>query len=364
VEPEKKVIRMSEKKLLTKLKGFSRTLVVHSNTNPYAAVAAMGQMAGRSQEAGRYFRPSETFVPLIDGLEAEQLNAGQQPDQLAVEFKDDWVSYLRRTGLPTCGVTYDDARTPEANTMRFLNAHNRRIPLQKPRIVYESRELLVPIEYRQDYEQIVALIRNGGDLKPYLSRDIIKKGCPDKNDGLLNSWGIQHLHFRPEGTDNLLFCLISDTGVFVIQVLPHDAEHLWVDTQLIQVIHDNWADQIARYRQSLLSPEDIPADKRSSLRASNANFLITLADGAVYLPPGGGTMGSGDSPDDRMNCDKIFAELLDWQSRIGQNAMTIRAALDFTATRKLSVRMAFDNRICCFYEPTIGARLGGFVLAD
>jgi hypothetical protein len=82
---------MSEQELLAKLKGFSRTLVVHSNTNPYAAVAAMGQMAGRSQEAGRYFRPSETFVPLIDGLEAEQLNAGQQPDQLAVEFKDDWV---------------------------------------------------------------------------------------------------------------------------------------------------------------------------------------------------------------------------------------------------------------------------------
>jgi hypothetical protein len=355
---------MSEQEFLTKLKGFSRTFVVHSNTNRYAAVAAMGQMAGRSQEAGRYFRPSETFAPLIEGLEAEQVNAGRQPNQLAVEFKSDWETYLRRTGLPTCGLTYDEARTPEENTMRFLNAHNRRIPALKARVVHESRELLVPIEYRQDYEQILTLIRNGGDLKPYLSRDIIKKGRPDKNDGLLNSWGIQHLHFRPEGTDKLLFCLITDTEVFVIQALPHDAEHLWVDTQLIQVIHDNWPEQIAHYRQSLLSPEGIPADKRSSLRGSNANFLITLADGAVYLPPGGGTMGSGDSPEDRTNCDKIFAELLDWQSRLSQNAIAIRAALKFPATRNLTVRMAFDNRICCFYEPTLGTRLGGFTLAD
>jgi hypothetical protein len=167
---------MSEQELLTELKGFSRTFVVHSNTNPYAAVAAMGQMAARRQEAGPYFRPSETFVPLIDALEAEQVNTGNQPDQLTAEFKSDWVEYLRRTGLPTCGLSYDDARTPEENTMRFLNAHNRRIPTLKARIVSESRELLVPIEYRQDYEQILALIRNGGDLKPYLSRDIIKKG--------------------------------------------------------------------------------------------------------------------------------------------------------------------------------------------
>jgi hypothetical protein len=301
-------------------------------------------------------------VPLIDGLEAEQVNAGQQPDQLAVEFKNDWMAYLRQTGLPACGLTYDDARTPEENTMRFLNAYNRRIPPLRPRVVHESRELLMPTEYQQDYEQLLAIIKNGGDLKPYLSRDILKKGRPDKNDPLLNSWGIQHLHFRPGGTDKLLFCLIADTEVFMIQVLPHDAEHLWVNTQLIQVVHDNWPEQIAHCRQGLLSPEDIAADKRSSLRGSNTNFLITLADGTVYLPPGGGTSGSGDSPEDRTNCDKIFAELQDWQNLVSHNAIAIRRALSLPASRQLVTRMAFDNRICCFYEATLGIRLRGFKL--
>jgi hypothetical protein len=246
--------------------------------------------------------------------------------------------------------------------MRFLNAYNRRIPPSRSRIVHESPELSVPAEYQQDYEMLLALIRNGRDLKPYLSRDILKKGRPDRNDGLLNSWGIQHLHFRPEGTGQLLFCIITDTDVFMIQTLPHNAEHLWVNTQLIQIIHDNWPEQIVRGKHKGLLPEDIPADKRFSLRSLNANFPITVADETVYLPPGGGTMTSGDSQDDRTNCDKIFAELPYWQNYLSQNAGAIRAALNFSASRQLVVRMAFDNRICCFYEATLGVRLGGFKL--
>jgi len=53
---------------LKKAKGFTRTFVIHSNANPYAAAAAMGMMAARNQEAGAYFRPSDTFVPMVEGL--------------------------------------------------------------------------------------------------------------------------------------------------------------------------------------------------------------------------------------------------------------------------------------------------------
>src|SRR5271168_3346971 len=49
------------------------------------------------------------------------------------------------------------------------------------------------------------------------------------------------------------------------------------------------------------------------------------SDGTVYLPPAGGTMASGDSAEDRWNCDKIFAELKGWQETITQNAPDIRA---------------------------------------
>ena len=345
---------------LAKVKGFNRTFVIHSNINPYSAAAAMGMMAARSQEAGPYFRPSESFVPMVDGLAPEEPNADSAADQIHSDFKSDWVTYLRTTGLPACSLKYKDIRSPEENTMRFLNAYNRRIPAAKPRTVHESRELSIPSEYRQDYEALVALIRVGGDLKAFLSREILKKKRPDKNDPLLNSWGIQHLHFRIGWDDQLLFCVITESDVFVIQTLPHTAEFLWVNTQLIQILHDNWPDLIARAKHSGLRPEVFPASKRQSLRSFNANFLVTVADGTVYLPPAGGIMASGDSQEDRTNCDKIFHELRYWQNAIAQNALAIRTALNMPASKKLIVRMAFDNRDCCFYEPTQAVRLGGF----
>jgi hypothetical protein len=349
---------------LAKVKGFKRTLVIHSNANPYAAAAVMGMMAARSQEAGPYFRLSDNFVPMVDGLASEEFNANASPDQIDADFKNDWVGYLRTIGLPACGLKYKNSRTPEENTMRFLNAHNRRIPEMKPRMVRESRELSVPSEFRPDYEELVALIKSGGDLKPYLSRDILKKKRPDKNDPLLNSWGIQHLHFRTEGTDQLLFCVITESDVFAIQTLPHDAEHLWVNTQLIQILHENWPALILRAKHDGLRPEAISAAKRHSLRGYNANFAVTVGDGTVYLPLAGGTMASGDSQEDQVNCVKVFSELNQWQNIVAQNALAIRTALNMPASQKLVVRMAFDNRDCCFYEPTRAMRIGGFSPVD
>jgi hypothetical protein len=349
---------MGEHEILHKLKGYSATYVVHSNANPHAAVAEMAVILGRSQEAGPYFQLSKPLIPMIEGSAAVDVNADAAEDPIAADFENDWVTYLRNTGLPSCDLTYDDVRTPHENTMRFLNANNRRIPSPKPRAIHESRELVIPACYRQDYDSLLALIRDGRDLKPYLSRDMLKKGRPDRNDGLLNAWGIQHLHFRTAGTDQLLFCMITDTNVFMIQIVPHNDKHLWVDRQLLQIMHDNWPEQIVKGKMNGLSQENHSADKSATLRGLNANFLTTMDDGTIYLAPGGGMMASGDSLQDKMDCDKIFRELLYWQTVIMQNVANIRVALELTAPRKLGVRMAFDNRACCFYEATLGLRLG------
>lgn len=350
---------MMSDEFLASVKGFSGTFVIHSNQNPHAAAAVMGMMTARSQEAGPYFRVSDCLIPNVDSLAIEENNIDSAPNQIDTDFKSDWVTYLRSTALPACDLKYNDSRTPEQNTIRFLNAHCRRIPAIKPRTTHESRELSIPSEYLSDYEGLVTLIQAGGDLKPYLSRDILKKKRSDKNDGLLNSWGIQHLHFRHDGTDHLLFCVITEADVFMIQALPHDVEQ-WVNTQLIQILHDNWPALIARGKHSGLRPEEFSAAKRSSLRGYNANFPITVSDGTVYLPPAGGTFASGESQEDWVNCNKIFSELEYWQSVIAQEALAIRTALNMPTSKKLVVRMAYDNRDCCFYEPTRAIRLGGF----
>jgi hypothetical protein len=345
--------------LLRKLKRFSRTSVVHSNTNPYAAVAVAGMMAARSQEAGHYFCISDTFIPVLDALAPEEHNSPPDANQIKRDFKSDWIGYLHKAGFPACGLKYKEELSPEENTIRFLNAYNRRIPPAKPRTVHLSKELVIPPQFQQDYEALVTLLQSGGELKPFLSRHIVKRRHPDWNDGLLNSWGIQHLHFRREGTDHLMFCVITDTDVYLIQVLPH-VEEEWVNTQLIQILHDNWPETIARANHRLMKPETFSTSKRQSLRSYNANFAVTVADGTVYLPLACGTTVSGDSIEDHYNCRKIFDELKFWQETVASNVLAIRSALNISARKKLSVHMAFDNHICCFYEPTQAVRLGGF----
>jgi hypothetical protein len=141
--------------------------------------------------------------------------------------------------------------------------------------------------------------------------------------------------------------------------LPH-VEEEWVNTQLIQILHDNWPETIARAKHSLMKPEAFSTSKRQSLRSDNANFAVTVADSTVYLPLAGGTTASGDSIEDHYNCRKIFDELKFWQDTVALNVLAIRSALKMPDYKKLFVRMAFDNRDCCFYEPTQAAMLGGF----
>ena len=156
-----------------------------------------------------------------------------------------------------------------------------------------------------------------------------------------------------------MFCVITDSDVFLIRVLPHVDEE-FVNTQLIQILHDNWPETIARANHSLMKPEAFSTSKRRSLRSYNANFPVTVADGTVYLPLAGGTTASGDSIEDHYNCRKIFDELKFWQESVALKVLAIRLSLNMPDTNKLTIHMAFDNRTCCFYEPTQVARLGCF----
>lgn len=347
-------------KALAKLKGFTSTGVIHSNTNPHAAAALMGMTMAQSQASGPYFRVSEDFVAQVETFTQKDLDNFHLIDELAADFVSDWITYLDKSGLPACGLAYIEALTPSRNTMRFLNAYNRRIPAAAARTVHESRELSLPPRFQIEYATLIDLIRNGESLIPYLSRDVSRRKKADKNDPMLNSWGIHHLHLRPTGSDHLVFCMILEIDVFVIQVLPHNAQHRWVNTDLIQIVHDNWPHLIAHAKQPHLAPERMKLQKLDFLRSYNANFLVTVADGTVYAPMGGGITASGDALGDRINCVKIFSELRYWETFIKANAAQIRLALNVDVSHKLCVRMVFENHLCIFFETTRSVLLKGF----
>jgi hypothetical protein len=342
---------MSNNALLSNLKGYSRTFAVRSNS-PYAAAAAMGLAMGRAQQLCPYFNfvIAQTCRVNVEAVEAiEELAA----DNLKLNFMGDWTDFLRQNGLPGCGLRYDESRRAENNTMRYLNAHNRRIPIIAPRTVHESRELSVPQEYESDYSALKALITSGGDLKPHLSRDILKKKRADKNDGLLNASGIQHLHFRAtHGTSHhILLCKITATDAFIIQAVPH-VHDVWVDTSVLQILHDNWPEEMMAGKCHGIEGEAVSSSGRLALRNQKANVATAMVDGTVYLAPGGGLMASGDCFEDRSNCDKIFAELTYWQGVVKSNGARFRAALRWPPSKDLSIKMAFDHRDCWLYEPT------------
>jgi hypothetical protein len=344
---------MTTDDLAARLKGNKRTFVVHSKSGPYAAVAAMSKTLGRSREFGPFFRFSTELLP---PAAPTNFPGGSTDGELRVDFKGDWAQFLREKGLPGCGLKFDDARTLNENTMRYLNAHHRRIPKRKPRAVHESRELSVPPEYAEDYQNLKRVISAGKSLKPYLGRDIPHKGRPDRNDPLLNAWGIQHLHFRAKGTGHILLARITDDDVFVIQALPHVPDS-FVDAQLLEILHNNWPAEIAAGKLHGIAGEVVSPERRLALRQNHANFITTMADGTVYLSPGGGLMASGDCGDDRINSDKISSELECWEKVVKASDLNIRAGLNWGENQDLVIRMAFDDRDCCFYEPTTRTRI-------
>jgi hypothetical protein len=115
--------------------------------------------------------------------------------------------------------------------------------------------------------------------------------------------------------------------------------------------------EIAHGTLNGLSPENFEKREAFELRCHNANYTTTMADGKVYLAPGGGLMASGDCWEDKLNCDKILSELDYWQKIVTHNEANIRTALSWPTCKWLSIKMTFDNQKCCLSEATKGIRI-------
>ena len=270
------------------------------------------------------------------------------------DLVQDWNDFLQKE-MPALGLQCDPALSARENTLRYLTA-KRRIPHRAPKTVHESRELSIPPALKSDYAALKKLIEQGGDLTTYLSRDIPKKQA-DKNDRLLNAWGIHHLHFRPAGTLDVLFVKFSDSEAFVLQALPHGARHpaTWVETSLLEILHSNWP-QAAGGKISGLAGETLTSSERVATRKVNANFATRLPGGVVYFGDGG-LSASGHCFFDIQETDKIFANLDRWQKIIECNETSIRDALGIRLPEELSIRLVIAAGECWLHEPVTQGRL-------
>jgi len=264
---------------------------------------------------------------------------------IKADFKNNWREFLQGD-MPVFGLKYDSAGTLEDNNITYLNAKRRIVPPRK-RAVHESKELQIPLQHSTNYAELKKLMSEGGDLTPFMGRDIRKKRA-DKNDGMLNSWGFHHLHFSPRGDRDDLFVRITETDVFVLKALPHGQGYpeTWVDTEPLRILHENWPDaRVGKVAGS--HGESLTPTQRINLRSKNVNFATTMPDGAVYLAPGGGVSGRGRCSLDVSNSDWIFSQLSFWQKTVEENEAKLRSSLNVPVSEEFQLRMMrFGSNEC------------------
>lgn len=137
-----------------------------------------------------------------------------------------------------------------------------------------------------------------------------------------------------------------------MQVLPHGKDHrdVWVNTSLIEIIHNNWPDTIV-HMKSGLSCSTLTLAERLTLRKKNVNANIAVSDGAVYFSPGGGRMSNGASITDFMELQRIYRDLDSLEAFFAQEEEQIKQKIA-SKNGNLSLRVDCSNtqKLCVIEE--------------
>lgn len=215
---------------------------------------------------------------------------------LDIDFRADWAEIMKKE-LNALGFSDDGENDAKRLTIRCFNAEFRRVPAL-PRRVQKANAFTCPPDLVTGLKFLESKVASGDELIPHLSR-LNKK--PEFNDLMLNSWRIYHFHLGTktesdgyiERTDPLLFALVDDANFFEIGFFSHGA---WTDTDIVEIIHQNWPGTILHYR---IQPKEVSfspdTDELRRFHKVKLNSFIQVSDGSVYMPMGGGFTTDGTS---------------------------------------------------------------------
>lgn len=123
----------------------------------------------------------------------------------------------------------------------------------RKRNIYISKELKQKINspeysaWETRFYKIKEKFKNGEDMNSFLSKKADENGFKDR---LLTCWKMYHLHFSPEKKrgDMLLFAIITDDNVYMVDILPHSKEYVFSTFNLLNIAHSNWKEIFEQYR--------------------------------------------------------------------------------------------------------------------
>lgn len=125
--------------------------------------------------------------------------------------------------------------------------------LPKYREVCISKELKIKMKspvyskWYKRFNEIKTKFEKGEDMNPLLSKRANENGFKDR---LLTCWKIHHLHFYPEkkSGDMLLFVIVTDKKVYMVDVIPHSKKYVFSTFDLLKIVHTNWREIFEPFR--------------------------------------------------------------------------------------------------------------------
>ena len=259
-----------------------------------------------------------------------------EPRTIEIDLWQDLVTFFRGE-LVRLGFDVEDIADDTKLVRVYLGVCRRLISLE-PRQILKSNKFSCSPEHRKALANIECIIKNGGDLTPYLSKNIRQF---DYNDPMLNHWGIHHLHldtsFESDGfikrTGTLLYCRFEAKQAYFIDILPHGN---WAQQQLIQTMHENWPEFMSQFRLNGITGTQLSEEEIKEFRKKNINYAIEMDDGTTYCLPGGGVAGAGINILDVTKADFLFCSAREEQKRIIDN-------IDEIATEALKQCVVLPN---------------------
>lgn len=228
--------------------------------------------------------------------------------------------------------------------LHFLTVIERRIPIKRWNI-YISPQL----KNRTEIAYLVSTLSNGEDVNPFLSKQVKGQHQNKKTDLLRFEWGIYHIHFEEGGKgDEMLFVYFDDNEAYLLDILLHEndgAQHItWTNTDLIQILHDNWPHVISHMIFKTDSGEIISQEERKTMRKKAANTSVTVADGTEYMPIGGGFTSSKHPQKAAINTLRMIRRTEELESIVLNNEHNINSRLLFNESNtNLNVKLELTD---------------------
>jgi hypothetical protein len=227
--------------------------------------------------------------------------------------------------------------------LHFFTVYSRRVPVLKWKVHISDR-----LVDSKEISGIITKLSNGEDLNSLLSNRVSKLNQKKFADLLLSEWGIFHLHFDEKRSENLLFIYFSDANAYLIDILPHEKADgsvvTWTNTDLIQVMHDNWPSVLRPYIFKTKSESPVlTTEQRRTLRNKAANSTVIVNDGTEYMPMGGGYSASKHPANAVIKSDFLYQTVERLQFIVEKNHSAIQQALSsYTASPQLELKLG-DN---------------------